>query len=96
MKTSTFTVNNVGDPEQVAATIACREISIAEDPSVTGYPINDYKVYGTAKGSTAIRVPIGSSFVFKREYGQASYLSGEIVGYVETVQGATTFQKVER
>lgn len=96
MKTSTFTVNNVGDPEPVIATIDCREITIGEDPSVADWPTTDYEVKGTVQDSSFVRRPAGTTFQFLKANGLASFGKGQIVGYVQTVTGSTTFQMREQ
>lgn len=96
MKTSTFTVNNLSSPEAVVCTVACRSITIGEDPSVTGWPTSDYNIYGKDAGSTAIRRPSGTQFTFERTSRQSAFAPSEIVGYVETVTGSTTFLKSEQ
>jgi hypothetical protein len=92
--TSTMTVNNVGDPEPVIAHIECRSITVKEDPSVSGWPTVDYKVTGAVAGSTPIQCPAGTEYTFEATYMQC-FAPGEIVGYVETVSGSTTFQQRE-
>ena len=95
-KTSTFTVNDVGDPEPVIATIDCREIVIGEDPSVSGWPTIGYKVTGTLAGSTAIEKAPGVTFKFISTVNHPPFKTGDIVGYVETLSGSTTFFKAEQ
>ena len=95
MKTSQFTVNNVGNPEPVICTLGCRTITIGEDPGVAGWPTTDFKVKGSAPGSVAIQRPAGTSYQFQRISGQAAFSPGETVGYVETVTGSTTFFQAE-
>jgi hypothetical protein len=92
--TTTYTVNDVGDPEPVIANIECSEIKIREDPSVDGWPTADYKVTGTAPGSTPISCPMGTEHLFPAGPGQ-HFVPGDIVGYVETTSGSTTFQQLE-
>jgi hypothetical protein len=53
MRTSLFTVNDIGDPEPVIATVACNRIIIGEDASVSGWPLSDYEVKGNYVGSYA-------------------------------------------
>lgn len=96
MKTSTFVANDLLSPEAVVCTVACRSITIGEDPSVTGWPTTDYNIYGKDPGSTAVRRPAGTQFTFEKESRQSAFSPGMIVGYVETVTGSTTFLKIEQ
>ena len=96
MKTSTFTVNNVLDPEPVIVTSMCRSVTIGEDPGVAGWPNSDYRVKGTAADSALTTQPAGTRFTFERRTGQPAYSPGQIIGYVETVTGSTTFLQVEQ
>jgi len=95
-KTSTFTVNAVGDPEPVIATIPCKQISVVEDQSVTDWPTLDYRVKGTEVGSVMVQKPAGTVFTFLCAANEPYFQIGQIVGYIETVSGSTTFQKVEQ
>jgi len=92
--TTTFTVNASGDPEPVIAHTECTEIIVKEDPSVSGWPTVDYNVLGSVSGSTRIRCAAGTEHRFPASWQQA-FKPGDIVGYVETVTGSTTFQQKE-
>lgn len=96
MKTTTFTVNNIGDMEAVRPTINCRRVIIGESPAVDGWPTTDYLVKGTAPDSVAVRRPLGTLFEFIRDPQQSGFQAGEIIGYVETVEGTTTFFQMEQ
>ena len=96
MKTSTFTVNNIGSPEAVVATCACRTVTIGEDPSVTGWPTTDFLITGNESGSGAIQRPAGTQWTFEDPLLRRGFKPGDIVGYVETVTGSTTFIQVEQ
>jgi hypothetical protein len=96
MKTSSFTVNNIGDAEAVAATCTCRRITIGENPGVTGWPTTDFLVTGNEAGSTPIQRPAGTQWTFENPVLGRGFHAGDIVGYVETVTGSTTFLKVEQ
>jgi len=93
MFTKTFTVNAVGDPEAVTTGSNTSRVTIAEDPSVSGWPTSDYNVMAPSSDSTAIRKAAGTMFTFKPSFGQ--WPPDTIIGYVETVSGSTTFQQVE-
>jgi len=96
MKTSTFTVNNIGDPEAVVATVRCRTITIYEDPSVVGWPTTNYLITGNELGSVAISKPAGTQYTFPSHLLAGERIAiGVIVGYVQTETGSTTFIKVE-
>jgi len=96
MRTTTFTVNNVGDPEPIICGSFCREIRLQEDPSIgVSWPTTDYKVYGTGEISTAIQKLAGTTFTITRVPMQGCFSPGEIVGYIETVTGSTTFLQIE-
>jgi hypothetical protein len=96
MKTSTFTVNNIGSPEAVVCTVACRLITIGEDPRVPDWPTTDFRITGKDPGSVGIQRPSGTTFTFERTSRQSAFAPGEIVGYVETVTGSTIFLKSEQ
>lgn len=97
-KTSTFTVNNTGDPEAVIATIQCREIRIMEDPAVAGWPTTDFLIYNPTIGATPARRLVGTSYVFVQSHDRGQprlFNPNETVGFVATVTGSTTFQMIE-
>jgi hypothetical protein len=87
-KTLLITVNDVGDPEQVIAQTVCREIVIGEDRSVVGYPTTDYKVRMAESTSDPVQVQAGVLYAFTNP---RYFQPGEVVGYVETVTGSTSF-----
>ena len=96
--TTTFTVNSIGEPEPVTAHTECQRITIKEDPSVSGWPTTDYLITGSVPGSTPIRCPAGSEYIFEASSGAnliQPFKVGTIVGYIETVTGSTTFQQKE-
>ena len=104
MKISKFTVNNLGDPEPVIAQSYCRRITIGEDPSVDSWPTTDYEVTDNQPGSPFARRAAGTSFVFiggwARPSGNLNVLEqliepGQVIGYVQTITGSTTFYQVE-
>jgi len=95
MKTTTFTVNAIGDPEPVITSVDCTRVEIGEDGSVPNWPTTDYEVKGTELLSDWIVCPAGTKFEFLRRANQPGFRAGSIVGYVQTAAGATTFQQIE-
>ena len=94
-KTRTFTVNNAGDPEPVTAQVPCRRITIGEDPSVAAWPTTAFKVRAPSMTDQARQKDAGQEYVFEAIGGNRNFLAGQIVGYVETVAGSTTFFQFE-
>ena len=87
-----FPVNNVGDREEIKTVARCELVEIKELPSIT--PKQLYKVADVPNGGTAAEVNAGTPFFFTAgKRGQ--FEAGEIVGYVESNTGATTFQRIE-
>ena len=83
-----FTVNAVGDPEPITCKTDCKKIIIGEDPSVSGWPTVAYKIRAPHAASAAHQRPAGT----RTEFVSAThYKTGDIVGYVETVSGSTSF-----
>lgn len=100
MKTSLLTVSDEGDPNPVIATIGTRKITIGEDASIEGWPTTDYLVKGADPGSAFMRKAAGTTFSFEFPINRWSqerpgFRPGEIVGYVQTVTGSTTFYQIE-
>ena len=94
IKTSTFSVNDAGDPEAVTATIQCIEVSIVENAQ---QPTTDFDIYSEI-GGTPARKMAGQIFTFPQSHdvGQPRrYNPGEVLGYVATAAGTATFQKIE-
>ena len=89
--TTLFTVTNSGPREAVVAATFCNKITIREDPSVANWPTTDFQVSNTPTGSQVAQRPSGTEFQFK----QKLYSPGQVVGYVETITGSTTFQQIE-
>lgn len=96
MKTTTFTVNDLGDPEPVIATVPCSRIVIGEDPSVADWPLVDYQILGDYQDSIYIQKPAGTSFEFRAPAIKNNMFKiGDIAGYVKTVSGSSTFYRIE-
>jgi len=94
-KTSLVTINAVGDPEEIVATIYCRRIDISEDESVAGWPTVEYQVKGCVNGSEWITKAPGRITRFERIDGQPSFAPGDVIALIQTTSGSSTFQQVE-
>jgi hypothetical protein len=94
-KTSLFTVNAVGDPEPVTATVVSSRIEIGEDPSQAGWPTTDYLVRSPLALDSPRQMPAGTIYVFTKP-NKKFFMPGEVVAYVETVTGSTSFFKDEQ
>ena len=94
MITRTITVNDAGDPEEIAATSVCKRIIIAEDGSVANFPTTDWILRAPYIDSDPVRKGIGYSYVFEKPNG-SFFHPGDVAGYVELPSGSTTFQVVE-
>jgi hypothetical protein len=93
-KTKTFPVTDAADLPIVASSYA-REISVAEDPSVVGWPTTGFLVKKPTPQDQGIRRPEGASYIFHS--GGATYAPGDLAGYIRLPAGAaaTTFQQDE-
>jgi hypothetical protein len=96
IKTSTFTVNDIGDPEPVIVSIDCKQVMIGEDPSVSGWPTTDYQVKGIEASSDWIQCAAGTKFIFQSTVNAPPFSANQVVGYVQTISGSTTFLKAEQ
>ncbi len=76
-------------PSAVVATVFTVRVRVGEDLSVAGWPTTDYDVRKPGTGDDPRRVPAGGTYEFVRD-GRPFY-PGEIVGYLQTVSGTTTF-----
>lgn len=101
MSTSQFSVNAAGNPEAVIADTVCDSIEIGEDPSVAGWPTVDYLVYKrTVPGQDVATITprqkvAGTTYTFRKPK-PLCYLPGEVVGWVATTTGSSTFFKDEQ
>ena len=91
--TQTITVNNSGYTAVTVQSPATKNIRIGEDPGVGGYPTTDFYIAKPTNAATPIRVTAGNSYVFFTVGGL--FVQGQIVGYVKTVSGSTTFDQDE-
>ena len=95
-KTYTFTVNSTGSPEPIAAQTNCTRIIVGEDPSVANYPTAEFNIYAPKTTDSALRHQLAQlSEPFTPQPGHQTFDIGEIVGYVETTSGTTTFRQWE-
>ncbi len=93
IRTSTFSADNIGEPEPVIADVACWKITINEVGATT-----DYRVYGVIRGknptqrdTVGVIRSAGIETIF--EARGVPFEKGEVVGWVETLIGVETFQK---
>lgn len=93
-KTKTITVSNL-TPTAIIAETETVEITVGEDPSVVGWPTQDFKVIKPESTNLPRQIPIGGTYTFKRDKTNL-YRIGETVGYVQAVTTATTFFQDER
>lgn len=88
--TSTFTVTNT-DFTAVTANTYCHDIVIGESPTVANWPTTDFLIAKPDADATPRRVVIGQLYTFRRAFDRAPFRPGDIVGYVKSVSGTTTF-----
>lgn len=84
--TTTFTVDNIGNPEPVQPPIACSRVTIREQGAAG---TTDYLVRRPTSTSPAYRKVSGESFTFTADPPN-KFQANEIIGYVETVTGSIT------
>lgn len=96
MRTSQFTVNDIGDPEPIIVRSVCRHVLVGEDSSVANWPTSDYRIKGVDPSSVMVQRPAGVLTEFSRRSNQSAFSPGDIVGYVEMVSGSTTFLIIEQ
>lgn len=92
-KTKTFTVTDAAAVPVTAVTYTTA-ITIQEDPSVVGWPTQNFSIRKPFSTDTPIQRPIGGAYGFSKG---GAYAPGEIAGYVQltTVSTSTTFQQDE-
>ena len=93
-KTKTITVSNIA-PTAVIAETETRDITVGEDPSVVGWPTQDFKVIKPEGTDLPRQIPIGGTYTFRRDRTNV-YRIGEIAGYIQATTGSTTFFQDER
>lgn len=84
--TSTFTVDNIGNPEPVTAPVFCRRVTIREQGAAG---TTDYLVRRPGMTAAPYRKVAGESYTFTADPG-SGYETGSVIGYVETVTGSIT------
>lgn len=93
--TFTLTVNAAGADETVVAQTNCSSIEFMEDPSVAGWPTVDWIWRAPTAGSPAVRQPAGTSYIWNAPAG-GYFDVGQVVAYVSTATGSSTFRQVEQ
>ena len=94
--TKTFSVTNAAYVA-ITAVIDTHMITVQEDKSVSGWPTTDYTIKKPTAAATAIQRPAGSKCVFQKSTKVSTgnfpyaFKAGEVVGYIQTVTGTTTF-----
>lgn len=91
MKTTTFSVTT--SDTAITTTVAGNSVVISEDPSVADWPTTDFNIKLPASTNTAIRRSSGTAFEIVSDQ---IIPAGKTIGYVSTVTGTTTFQKIEK
>ncbi len=94
--TDTFSVNNIGDPEPVTVNEACQKVTIGEKRDVAGWPTTDWYLRMPLKTSPAVPFVKGDVFDITVDmiHTRAQLAKDEIIAYVETASGTTTFFKI--
>lgn len=93
-KTKTVTVSNLV-PTAIVTETETVEVTVGEDPSVVGWPTQDFKVLKPDGSALPRQIPIGGTYTFRRDKTNL-YRIGETVGYVQATTGSTTFFQDER
>ena len=89
VKTRQITVTS-GAWVPISASLYARSISIGEDPSVANWPTTAFSVAAPTSSDNPHTVAIGGTFLFQPP-SPGSFLPGEVIGYVQTATGSTTF-----
>lgn len=95
LKAYTYTVNNVGDREPITVNNYCQTVTIQESPSVADWPTQGFNLSTVASGGDVAQYSPGIAYTFPMRRGGQLYQPGEILAYIETLSGATTFQQIE-
>lgn len=91
MKTITFSVDAIGDPEPITVQTVCHQIVIFEDALAS---TTNYKVRKPSKTDAPVTKAAGTSTLFTAPPG-SFFLPGQILGYVETPTGSMTMAQIE-
>jgi hypothetical protein len=88
--TQHITVTNSSYTAVTAVSSNASQITVGEDPSVAGWPTTDFLVAKPTNTSVPRRVSVGSTYTFLA-LNNGKFAAGQVVGYIETVSGTTTF-----
>jgi len=92
MYVDTFTVDAIGDPEPITASINCSRIIIREQGGVGNSAFTVYSSGDSDGDQSGANYPGGAQVTFERP-GQALYSRNEVVGYIAMTTGSATFSK---
>ncbi len=91
-----FTVNDVGAPEEIIAHSYCRRIALKEDPSVANWPTTNFRYRAMRSDTDFVEAPAGMPVFFENlEAQRPLFVSGQKIALIETVTGSTSFQQIE-
>ena len=91
-----LTVDAIGNPEPITATVDCRRIRIHEIDNTTKLPIADHadKLYAR-DDTTGAKIQSGrvggQESEFTARDGQAGFKSGDVMARIAVVSGSATF-----
>lgn len=88
-----ITVNNTGNDEAIIAQTYCRRILFGEDEAVTNYPTVDWLWKAPTSTDYTTRIK-GSKQQFEPSPRQL-FCPGDIVAYVKTASGSSSFMQEE-
>lgn len=88
-----FTVNNVGNDEVIVAQTVCRRITFGEDEGVTNFATVDW-LWKAPTSTDYVQRTKGSRMLFEPS-PRIFFHPGDIVAYVKTVSGSSTFSQEE-
>ena len=89
VRTFTFTVDAVGDPEAIIVPVACKMVEIREQ----GDPTTDYFIRAPGITDAQHRRFAGSATIFRAPAGRL-FQANETVGHAETVTGSVAFSGI--
>ncbi len=89
-KTTTYTTDNVGNPEPVQVPMACRRVTIREQGAAG---TTDYFVRAPSSTDSQFRKVAGEATVFEAQ-GNNLFQANDIVGYTETVTVSITMSMI--
>lgn len=91
--TFTFAVDAIAPPEPITAQSVCRRITVREDVSVAGWPTVQFNIRAPLPASPPVCFETGESKTFIAD--GFYFRPGQIIGYIETVAGASLFCQAE-